>query len=268
MKVLDRFQQAAAALPVHTLRARLLVNWELRTGEPELKLVSVLADSGRDFLDVGANQGVYSFCALGRYRKVIAVEAHPGLVAGLRRIITPDNEVLAAALSDEVGETVLHIPTLDGRDVDTRSSLLESANPGFDLRTVTVPTTTIDALQLRLVGVIKIDVEGHEQAVLRGATETLRTAKPTCIVETAERHTPGGVAQTFGFFESMGYRSFFLHRGTLRDGNDFDINTFQRPEDRKAVGGKRSADYVNNFIFIHRENDSQLARVRAAFGKA
>lgn len=268
MSLIDSIQRQTGALGVHSLRARLLVNWELRNGEPELKLVSVLADSGQDFLDVGANQGVYAFRALGRYRKVIAVEANPGLVAGLRRIITMDNEVLAAALSDEVGETVLHIPTLHGRDVDTRSSLLESANPEFDLRTVTVPTTTIDSLQLRRVGVIKIDVEGHEQAVLRGATETLRTSKPTCIIETAEKHTPGGVARTFAFFESMGYSGFFLHRGMLRDGKDFDINIFQRPQNRKAVGGKRCADYVNNFIFIHRENESHLPRIRAAFQQA
>ncbi|CAN7472540.1 FkbM family methyltransferase [Mycolicibacterium frederiksbergense] len=268
MRLLARIQQLAHALPVHSLRARLLVYRELRNGEAELKLVPILADGGKDFLDVGANQGVYAFRAMGHYRKVIAVEAHPGLVAGLRRIIRRDNEVLAVALSDEVGETSLHIPTLRGRDVDTRSSLLPTANPGFDLRTVTVPTTTIDALGLRRIGVIKIDVEGHELAVLRGAAETLRTAKPTCIVETAERHTPGGVAQTFTFFESMGYDGYFLHRGKLRDGTHFAINRFQRPEDRKAVGGRRSADYVNNFIFIHRENDSHLPRIRAALEKA
>lgn len=268
MSVLDRIQRAADAVPVHKLRARLLLHWELRNGEPELKLLPMLADPHRDFLDVGANLGVYSICALGRFRKVIAVEAHPGMVAGLRRMLEPDNQVLPVALSDNVGETTLHIPTLQGRDVVTRSSLRQDVNPGFDLRTVTVPTTTIDTLNLDRVGLIKIDVEGHELAVLRGSTETMKRSKPTCIVETAERHNVGGVAQTFAFFESMGYGGHFLHRGALRDGEEFDVKQFQRVEDRKAVGGRRSADYVNNFVFIHRDNDNLLKRVRAAFGPA
>lgn len=250
---------------MHSLRARLSAKWELRHGESELKLLSVLRDPHRDFLDIGANQGVYSCCALGHFRKVIAVEAHPDMVAALRRIPKLD-QVLAVALSDEIGEAVLHIPSRRGQDVLTRSSLRQDVNPGFDLRTVTVPTTTIDALELGGVGVIKIDVEGHEQAVLRGGTETLRTSKPTCIVETAERHNAGGVAQTFAFFDSMGYGGFFLHRGRLRDGRDFSIERFQRREEVKTVGGKRSADYVNNFIFVHRDNDSDLTRMTAAFG--
>jgi FkbM family methyltransferase len=264
MRLVDTMQRAADAIPVHAIRARHLVNWELRNGEPELRLLSVLEDSSRDFLDVGANKGAYSFYALGRFRKVIAVEAHPDMVAGLRRIIKPENQVLSLALSDEVGETSLHIPTRQGRDVLTRSSLQEDANPGFDLRTVTVPMTTIDELELDRIGVIKIDVEGHESAVLRGGTQTLRTSKPTCIVECEERHNLGGVAQTFAFFDAMGYRSYFLRRGTLFDGTDFDAAALQRPQDAKSVRGKRSADYVNNFIFVHRENGTHLARIRQA----
>ncbi len=252
-------------LPVHALLARQLVNRELRNGEPELRLVPVLQDVGRDFLDVGANKGVYAFCALRRYRKVIAVEANPGMSAALRRIIKLDNEVLPVALSDEVGETVLHIPIRRGRDVPTRSSLLADANPGFGQRTVTVPTTTIDELGLTEVAVIKIDVEGHEGSVLRGGMRTLQTARPVCIVECEERHNVGGIEQTFSLFDSIGYRGFFLHRNRLRDATEFRTGEFQRPETAKSVRGKRSRDYVNNFIFVHRENEEQIRKIRAAF---
>src|SRR5690242_20043683 len=98
-------------ISAHALRARYLVNWELRKGEPELRLLAVLRDSGRDFLDVGANAGVYSYCALNHFRKVIAVEAHPVMASALRRIIKPENKVLPVALSDRTGETTFHIPT-------------------------------------------------------------------------------------------------------------------------------------------------------------
>lgn len=265
MNPLKSFRRVGDALPVHSLRARQLINRELRDGEPELRLLPILADLNRDFLDVGANRGVYSFYALGRFRKVIAVEAHPGMAAGLRRIIKADNEVLPIALSDDVGETTLHIPTRHGRDVFTRSSLQKDANPGYRLRTVAVPTTTIDHLGLGEIGLLKIDVEGHESAVLHGGTQTLQTAKPTCIVECEERHNAGGVARTFAFFDSIKYRGFFLHRGTLQDLGQFDPSVLQRPEDAKSLGGKRSPDYVNNFIFVHQHNDAHLARISAAF---
>lgn len=265
MNLLKGFRKAADALPVHRLHARQLVYRELHHGEPELRLLAILTDPSRDFLDVGANRGVYSFYALSRFRKVFAVEAHPDMVVGLRRIIKADNEVLPVALSDEVGETTLHIPTRHGRDVFTRSSLQKDANPGFRLRTVTVPTTTIDQLGLREVGVLKIDVEGHESAVLCGGTETLRTVKPTCIVECEERHNAGGVERTFSFFDSINYRGYFLHRGKLRDVGEFDTAALQRSEAAKSLGGNRSPDYVNNFIFVHRDNDEHLTRVHEAF---
>lgn len=255
----------ANALPIHAVRARQLVSWELRNGEPELKLVQILHDTSRDFLDIGANKGVYSLCALGHYRKVIAVEAHPDMAVGLRRLIKPDNEVLSVALSDEVGETKLHIPTRHGRDVLTRSSLRADANPGFSQRTVTVPTTTIDELGLAEPAVIKIDVEGHEASVLRGGIRTLQTARPICIVECEERHNPGGIAQTFSLFDSMGYRGYFVHRNRLRDASEFRTSDLQRPEDSKPVGGRRSVDYVNNFVFVHRENDDQINKICTAF---
>ncbi len=71
-----------------------------------------------------------------------------------------DDQVLAVALSDEVGSTTLHVPVRRGRDVTTRCSLQADANPGFSLRTVTVPTTTVDHLGLDRLALIKIDVEG------------------------------------------------------------------------------------------------------------
>ncbi|ODQ87713.1 FkbM family methyltransferase [Mycolicibacterium holsaticum] len=253
---------------VTAVRARHRVNRELAAGEPELKLVPMLADPHRDFLDVGANDGVYSYFALGRFRQVVAVEAHPALIARLRRIMKSDNPVLAIALSDQVGETALHVPVRRGRAVTTRCSLQADANPGFALRTVTVPTTTVDQLGLDRLGVIKIDVEGHELKVLRGAAQTLATAKPVCIVECEERHNVGGVAQAFSFFGDLGYRGYFLHRGELRDGTDFDAATLQRAENAKAVGGGRSPDYVNNFLFVHRDNAEAVSRIRRELAAA
>lgn len=242
--------------------ARLRVEAELRAGEVELRLLPVLADPDRDFLDVGANDGAYAYYALPHFRSVIAVEAHPDMSRWLRRIIEPRGKVLAVALSDHEGSATLHIPLRESQDVTTRSSLEADANPGFEARTIEVPMTTVDALALDRVGVIKIDVEGHEFAVLNGAVETLKTARPLCIVECEERHNPGGVAKAFAFFGALGYRAYFLHRGKLRPGEEFDPALLQDGDNAKPIGGGRSLDYVNNFIFVHPDNDGGLTRIR------
>ena len=68
---------------------------------------------------------------------------------------------------------------------------------------------TLDSLHLADVSIIKIDCEGFEMAVLRGAEETLARWKPVVVVEQKKGH-----AQKYGFgetdavpyLESMGYR--------------------------------------------------------------
>ena len=53
---------AAVLGPRHHAKQR--VQRELKSGEPELALIPLLADPNCDFIDVGANEGVYAFYAL------------------------------------------------------------------------------------------------------------------------------------------------------------------------------------------------------------
>lgn len=264
MKALIRrqlIQMAGTVSPKWLARQR--VAQELRQGEPELALLSLLADPARDFIDIGANNGVYAFHALGFFRKVVAVEAHPDLAAPLRRILGGQGDVRPCALSDHDGVAKLWVPRLNRRDVTTRSSLEEGANPGFAMRQVEVTLTSLDALALEAPAVIKIDVEGHEFAVLSGAVETLRRHKPACIVEVEERHNVNGVARAFAFFDGLGYRPYYLHRGKLCEGTEFDAARLQAADHAKAFVSGRSDDYVNNFLFFHPDNAAGLDAVRA-----
>jgi len=234
--------------------------------EPELGFLPFLADAGGTFVDVGANNGVYSYAALRSFGQVVAVEAHPDLTGLLGRIVGRRGVVLPLALSDAAGEATLWVPRHGRIDVTTRSSLDEQANPGFALRPVQVAVTTLDALAIERPAVIKIDVEGHEFRVLSGAAQTLERHKPVCIVEVEERHNAGGVARAFAFFAGLGYEAWYLHRGRLMRGDSFEVSRLQSPEGAKAFQGAQSRDYVNNFLFVHPENAAGLARVRAVYG--
>lgn len=244
--------------------ARKALERELAQGEPEIRLVPALGNCQGTFVDVGANQGSYALHAIGHFARVVAVEAHPDLARWLTRALGPRAEVRHAALSDSDGKATLHVPLLDDREIQTRCSLNEDANPGFALRSVEVPMTSLDALALDNVRVIKIDVEGHELAVLRGARQTIARCQPVCIVEVEERHNAGGTAAAFAFFAGLGYAGWFLHRGTLKSASEFDPAVLQREENAKSVSGERSPDYINNFLFVPSGDQASLDRIRVA----
>lgn len=231
--------------------ARRLVARHLRTGEPELRLLPLLCDRSTAFLDLGANAGAYSMLAARTSRHVYAVEPHPALARRLRAALVGHGTVFDLAASDREGTSTLHIPLRDGQDVHWRSSVEPEANPGFASREVTVRLRPVDSLDLPTVGVVKIDVEGHELAALRGARGLLVRDRPVVIVESEERHRAGSVEEVRQFLEELGYEGHYLHRGAVRPIADFDPGRLQSPETQKAVGGDRSPDYVNNFVYLH-----------------
>jgi hypothetical protein len=72
------------------------------------------------------------------------------------------------------------------------------------------------------IGFMKIDVEGHELAVLQGAETQLRRSKPNLLVEASNEHRPDAVASVRGFLEPLGYAGSFLNDGDWVDVRSFD----------------------------------------------
>lgn len=247
--------------------ARRALRRELAQGEQEIRLIPALADHQGVFLDVGANQGVYSLCAKPHFARVVSVEAHPGIARWLEQALRPGAEVIHTALSDSEGTARLHIPVQADQEILTRCSLNEDANPGFEVSAIDVPMTTIDRLAIENVSVIKIDIEGHELAALRGASETIARCQPVCIVECEERHNANGVALAMGLFAQWGYEAYFIHRGQLRHGSEFDPAVLQQEEGLATGSGTRSTDYVNNFIFVPGNDNQTLDRLRDAIAR-
>ena len=149
--------------------------------------------AGDLFVDVGANIGSYTVLASGVVgARTIAVEPIPATFLSLElnaalNGLTDLVELKCLGLSDRQGvlrftaslDTVNHVATEN-----------ESAD------SVEVCVATLDeVLQGRSPTVIKIDVEGHEKAVLSGATKTLADpALLAVVMETNESGARYGVA--------------------------------------------------------------------------
>ena len=166
------------------------------------------------------------------------------------------------ALSDERGTSTLRVPLVSGREIDTRGSLEAAATEGGAFVEVKVETSRLDDLNVRNVGFLKIDVEGHELNVLRGASEFLRREQPTALVEAEERHRPGCTQAVFDLFAAAGYSGWFADGNELRPVSDFVPDTHQNPSHVKPAFGKRSSVYRNNFIFIPARRSSSVGLIR------
>jgi Methyltransferase FkbM domain len=123
-----------------------------------------------------------------------------------------------------------------------------------------VPTLRLDDYGFKSVALVKIDVEGHEQAVLRGAEETLRQCSPTILVELEERHCPGTVRNVSAFLSTLGYDGFFILDGAVMPISEFVQSSHQNPAHIgtwKEYWVRRGV-YVHNFFFLPSSRKQRL----------
>ncbi len=223
--------------------------WRRGAGE-EAALITLLAPTEREAVDVGANAGAVSWLLAKRCRGVWTFEPLPEfqyLAHGL-----PENcHCYNVALGSAPGRAELRVPSYRGKILGQ----LATMSPGNDLsdlpfRTLAVPVSTIDAeLARQDVGFIKIDVEGHEIEVLRGAETTLARCHPRLVIESEDRHAHEGVRRLLRWLGERDYTGFFLWRGTLLPAFQFCTTTHQQRAN-VGVGGVRGP-YANTFAFIH-----------------
>lgn len=172
-------------------------SWE----KDSLALWAKLVRTADFILDVGANTGVYSLAAsaLRPGARILAVEPVPRVFAKLQRNIELNGfSTLAAAVaaSDQNGTAILY----DFHEEHEYSASLERGMGGT-IET-SVPTSTLDSLleefDFPRVDLMKIDVERHEPAALRGMQRFLAMCRPTILIEILYDDCRQGVSEALG----------------------------------------------------------------------
>lgn len=189
----------------------------------EIQYFRRICRKGDHVLDIGANHGFFGMALakdVQEIGRVYLAEANPTNLARLRRTVQRNRhwpvDILPYAVTDGrsaevdfylprqnsvgnlsgLGSTVLH-------EHAVRCGYLES-----DLR-ITVKARSIDSLvdsgEIRRIDLLKVDVEGAEDAVFSGAERTMARFRPrTLMVETAKG------SATFRKLSQLGYRAFVL----------------------------------------------------------
>ena len=248
---------------LRSLLPQAVQNWRearyfARYGEIEMHLVEFLCRKEQDAIDVGANYGGYVHFMRRFAKRVIAFEPIPEFVRLLRRKFPNDVTIASTALSDRIGQTLLYTPVIDGVTVggcSTLSADASSAYPAHDV--IEVSMDRLDNVYGGTAGLIKIDVEGHEQAVLDGAVETIARCRPRILVEIEEHRSPGGLARAKAFFAERGYHGYYVRAGRLEAIERFSLAEMQSLAARPQLTAtpreqprSESEGFINNFIFL------------------
>jgi hypothetical protein len=163
------------------------------------------------------------------------------------------------------------MPVVEGVVVTGCSTISDQASAVYSdsYQAVEVPKDRLDNVYEGRAGFIKIDVEGHEQAVLDGAVGTIRRCRPRVLVEVIDQLSPGGLKRARAFFDRLDYRGFFVHEGELKPVERFSVEHMQNPANLPNLIAplqtrQRFGKFIYNFIFLPaQEPQATVSRIRA-----
>ncbi len=182
--------------------------------EPELDVLSRelfhLLPSNSTALDIGANIGNHTMYFARYFDRVIAFEPNPMAAAVLRvNVMGAGSNVIVVTkgLSDASGMRNFKFDNIN----------LSASHVTDDLADANIEVTTLDALieplKLQNVSFLKIDVEGHEDKVIAGASEFLSASHPIVAMEGLYKDDPEKGARVTVLLRDLGYRHFYRLSG-------------------------------------------------------
>lgn len=231
-----------------SLAIRLIAATNYKSGEPELKLLKDLVDPEKNSIDIGANKGIYAYFLSQLSRHVFAYEPNPELAEFLVKAVGSKVSVYPIALSNQEGTATLTVPIVDTFEYDQLGSLKQQ-DLSEKMKTFTVPLKRLDDQEHSNVGFVKIDVEGHEEAVIDGAIDLITKQRPILMVEIEQKHhSDQDITDIFSKILTLGYEGFFFLNGTLKSLNDFSKAKHQDTRNYQGLSSLGKT-YVCNFIF-------------------
>ena len=169
---------------------------------------------GDTFFDVGANAGFFSLVAarlVGPRGRCVAFDPAPENVASVREQIELNALSHCTAMEQAVGAAAGRATFSFSTPGDSTGHLGESA-AGEASRTVEVTTLDEAARRHGRPAFVKVDVEGAEVDVLRGASDLLATARPRWLIEL---HGDQQAAEARRVMDGAGYKLFTLEGTAL-----------------------------------------------------
>ncbi len=174
------------------------------------QLITQICQSNKVFIDIGAHIGsiISEVKKHDNSIKIIAVEPIPEKVANLKKYF-PYVEIYEYALGDENTNITFYI----NKKYSGYSSVLKPNNTNNNnIEEITVSLKRLDDIsQFENIDAIKIDVEGNELNVIKGAKDTINKNRPIIMFESALGEDKIN-EELFDIFSSLEYRIHLPNR--------------------------------------------------------
>lgn len=164
--------------------------------------------------DIGANIGNHSLFFRRYYPKVFSFE--PNLrtfkVLSLNSELSDNVQCFNVGLSDTERTAFLNINSANvgGSHLAADESYRSDAQQEIQLKTLDGFSNTFNGK----LGLVKIDVEGHELSVLKGGKEILTHDKPVILFEQQVENFTNGQSLVYEYLKSIGYTKFAIVKAT------------------------------------------------------
>ena len=221
----------------------------------EAGLVQRLLSGDEVFWDVGANVGYFTLvaaAALNHRGRIIAFEPGKNAYARLTEnlALNPWRNITAypLAVTDREGEAVLH---LAGDIADSSANLYQAAQAqaGSEVCRTVALNHFLRQENLPPPHLIKLDAEGAELAVLKGAQQLIHDSPPLWLMEMEEKNLQAAGAskiEVAQFLTGCGYRAAHLSKGR-----------WYATDDPVGVKG-RNLFWFNPAVAAHRQKAARL----------
>ena len=213
--------------------------------EREIRVLREIVDYNKASIDIGVYRGIYSYFLSELTTFVYAFEANPLLHEKLLSSFRNQRNVKIenVAVSSKTGTTDLRIPLRDiNADFDPEqkyrlgTATIHTQNnlENKEYETISnIKKITLDEYKFEHeIGFLKIDVEGHELDVIRGANSFLKQHNPVMLIEIEKRHAGQSHFKIIEEIINIGYECYYVD-------DKFNIQNFEFNQKVRN----------NNFIF-------------------
>jgi len=253
---LRQCRHGALLYPVHDRYLGRMLDLYGEFSEEETEAFAAILRPGNTVVEAGANIGAHTLGIariVGPAGRVLAFEPQRAIFQLLCANMALNGITCVEAHWAAAGSTQsrLAVPRLDLAESHNFGGVaLDRSRTEPGAREELVPVTTIDSFELPACRLIKVDVEGMEAEVLRGAAATIMRHRPVIY---AENDRPAASPDLLHLLETMGYQSYWHTPPYVR------VPNYRGNPDNHFPG------IVSiNVLSVPREQQHQITGLRAA----
>lgn len=188
-------------------------------------------------VDVGSNYGIYSFLFSKFFKKVESFEPIKKHFIETNKLFT-NVTVHNYALGNKDSIENINVPIINNKLIYGYSSIHTKFKNSISKKIYVKKFSKV--FKYKTLAFMKIDVEGYEIQVIKGAFNLIKKFRPIIMIEIEDRHNINSFHFIFNQFKNINYSCYYLNKFKLKE-----ITSSSGPLNQ--LSNKR---YINNFFFI------------------